>query len=104
MNPIELFQSYMMMATALNQTVIVVSKTCSFPLSAVVLYEVVEILDEKDKPTGELVPQITLTSGKEIDLTDEQNNLFRPSWNQKVSIDDKLRACIDAMDKQLLPA
>lgn len=73
-------------------------------MSAVNLYEVTETLDEKDKPTGEFVPQITLTSGKEIDLTPEQNDIFRPLWNKKVSIDDKLRACIDAMDAQLSTA
>ncbi len=103
MNPFELFQQLLSMSVALNSTVIVVSKSCSFPMSAVSLYEPGERLDGKDKPTGVFVPQITLSGVKEIDLTKEQNDLFKPIWNQKVGIDDKLRACVTAMDTMLLP-
>jgi hypothetical protein len=107
MNPFELFGFLFQMSLALNSTVIIVSKSCSFPLSAVSLYEAVEALDDKDKPTGEVIPLVVLTSGKEIELTPEQNQEFMPRWNYKVSIDDKLRACVAAMDAQLfkdLPA
>ena len=110
MNPQELFQFLFLMSQALNSTIINVSTTCGFPLSAVNLYEVVELLGEDDKPILDakgkptFVPQITLSSGKEIDLTPKQNNLFRPIWNKKIDVDDKLRACINAMDAAFFPA
>ncbi len=89
------------MSNALNTTIVVVSPTVTFPMSAVTLYEVVQETDKEGKPIGKLIPQITLTNGKEIDLLPKQQAQFEPLWNRKVTIDDKLRACVDAVDKYL---
>jgi hypothetical protein len=70
-------------------------------MSAIVLYETVDRLDDNDKPTGDIFPQISLSSGKEIELTPDQKEVFKPLWNQKLQVDDKLRAAVAAMDQVL---
>lgn len=104
MNPLETLITLVQMQLALKDALIPVSKSCVFPLSAVALYENREVLDDKGKLTGEVVQVITLTSGNEIELTTDQNRIFQMRVNEKVDIDDKIRAFVKAIDAQLFPA
>ncbi len=98
-----MLQNYLAVMAAIDSTVVVVSKTCTFPMSQVSLYEKVDIYDDTGKNVIQKdVPQITLLCGKEIDLTPEQDAEFNPRWNEKVDIGDKLRAFAVAIDKLLL--
>ena len=98
-----LLQNYLAMMAALDSQIVVVSPGCTFPMGEVSLYERVDILADDDKTVAQKdVPQITLRSGKEIELTAAQDAEFNPRWNEKVDIGDKLRACATAIDKALI--
>lgn len=70
------FSSFVNKTAPLN-----LSKGKSINLAQVSSYEAVEKLDEKEKPTGELLPLLQMQNGDQIELTKEENDIFRPVWN-----------------------
>ena len=68
------------------------SRSCSINLADVSVYEEIEELDDKDKPTGKTVPSIVMTSGERLVLTEEQKEVFRPEWEAYARLAHQKRA------------
>ncbi len=66
------------------------SNDCSINISKVVRFEPVEKLDEKEKPTGELVPALIFDGGDVMFLTDDQIKIFRPIWDLHCKLSNDL--------------
>jgi hypothetical protein len=74
----------------LRNIVLILSKTKSIVLLTVSSYEAVEKLDDNLEPTGEYAPVIFCTGGNEVELTPEENDIFRAYWNKVVYVDQIL--------------
>lgn len=97
-------QNFMILAQlqkALLDSDLTLSKTCLVAFRDVSLYETREVVDDNDKPTGEVVQVLTLNSGREIELTKDQNLIYQARVNEKLAIDDKVRAYVKEVDRQL---
>lgn len=73
------------------------SADCSINLSKVIRYEPVEKLDDKEKPTGELVPALIFEGGDCIFLTPEQVEVFRPIWDIYSKISNQIFSLVNGM-------
>jgi hypothetical protein len=76
---------------ALDKININVSPIKGFVFGDVAMYEITDLerLDDKGKPNGETYKAaiLTLKSGKEIELTAEENKtFFIPLWNRKAEL------------------
>lgn len=83
-----------------------VSKSKSLDFGKIIAYEVVEVIEKdekgKEKPPR-LSPLVTYASGAEIELTEEENLIFRPFWNMKTKVDNKKFAFASALFNGMFP-
>lgn len=106
-NPLEQLILLNQIATAFDSIATNVSKTKSIDFGKVQSYEMVEVerLDDNGKPTSEVVQAslVTMANGLEIELSEQENAIFRPFWNMKCKVDNHKFAFATAIFNQMFP-
>lgn len=90
-NPLENLLLLNQIADAFRSMATNTNPNKGFDFGKVIAYEFAELekLDDNEQPTGEFYKAaiVTLDTGKEIELNEQENKLFRRYWNEKCKLD-----------------
>lgn len=96
-------QELLTLSLAFNNINLSLAPNMGIVMSTVSRYESVELTDESGNLTGKTVPLLFMASGSEVELTPEQNKIFKPVWDEKTAVDRKLFSYSSALRRELFP-